>query len=227
MSDMLIATLGSIAQGDAPGVGDTVRIAAAVLLGGVIGLERELRDKPAGFRTIVLISVGACIFTILSGSVGGPDWNSTRIAAQIVTGIGFLGAGAILRDRTNIVGLTTAATIWAVAAIGMAAGFGHLGLATLGTAAIMIVLLAFDLVEKWIGKRRDIQSYQILAGNEAATPGQVKELFERAGLRIRKQTYYEEGTSLVFNVWAMGAKSDHDEVRMLLVSSDEYVLRRS
>ncbi len=227
MGEMLIATLDTLAQTGAPGADDAVRIAAAVLLGGVIGLERELRDKPAGFRTIVLISVGACIFTILSGSVGGPDWNSTRIAAQIVTGVGFLGAGAILRDRTNIVGLTTAATIWAVAAIGMAAGFGHLGLATMGTAAIMIVLLAFDHVEKWIGNRRDIQSYQILAGNETGTPRQVKEMFAHAGLRIRKQTYYEEGSSLVFNVWAMGDKSDHDELRMLMARSDEYVLRRS
>ncbi len=214
-------------QVDAPDVSQALRIASAVVLGGVIGLERELRDKPAGFRTIVLIAVGACVFTILSQSVGGPDFNSTRIAAQVVTGIGFLGAGAILRDRTNIVGLTTAATIWAVAAVGMAAGFGDLGLAALGTGAIMVVLLVFDVVERWIGERRDIQAYHILADNTEDTPQRIDELFAGANLRTRKRTCYEEGTSLVFNVWAMGAKSDHDRLRMSLARSDEYQLRRS
>lgn len=214
-------------QIDAPDVSEALRIASAVVLGGAIGLERELRDKPAGFRTIVLIAVGACVFTILSQSVGGPDFNSTRIAAQIVTGVGFLGAGAILRDRTNIVGLTTAATIWAVAAVGMAAGFGDLGLAAMGAGAIMVVLLVFDVVEKWIGARRDIQAYHILADNAEGTPQAIDKLFAGANLRTRKRTYYEEGTSLVFNVWAMGAKADHDRLRMSLARSDQYQLRRS
>ena len=91
--------------------GHALRIVLAVVLGGIIGLERELGDKPAGLRTIILICVGACMFTIVSQIVGGPDWNSTRIAAQIVSGIGFLGAGAIIRDRQSVIGMTTAATI--------------------------------------------------------------------------------------------------------------------
>ncbi|MFQ5590947.1 MAG: MgtC/SapB family protein [Phycisphaerae bacterium] len=224
---MFIITADTLAQTHPPPADHLLSIGAAVLLGGIVGLERELRDKPAGFRTIILIAVGACIFTILSQEIGGPDWNSTRIAAQIVTGIGFLGAGAILHDRSNVVGLTTAATIWAVAAIGMAAGFGDLGLAALGTGAILVVLLAFDLVERWIGERRDIQEYHILTRNEEDANKRINELFVRANLRTRKRTWYEDGTSLVFDVWAMGAKSDHEHLRMSLARSDQYQLRRS
>ena len=204
-----------------------VRVVVAVLLGGLIGLERELRDKPAGFRTIVLICVGACIFTILSEIVGGPDLQHTRIAAQIVTGIGFLGAGAILRDRQAVLGLTTAATIWAVAAIGMAVGFGRLPLAVVGTAAILVALLVFDLIEQWIGDRRDIQDYHIVTQKTDDALDRVRTLFTDAGVGVRKRSYYEDGNSLVVHVVAMGAKAKHDKLRQTLVRSQDYVLRRS
>ncbi len=204
-----------------------VRIVVAVILGGLIGLERELRDKPVGFRTIVLICVGACVFTILSQVVGGADQDSTRIAAQIVTGIGFLGAGAILRDRANVLGLTTAATIWAVASIGMAVGFGHLPLAVLGTVVILVALLAFNVVERWIGELRDIQEYHIVAANAADTFDRINALFENAGLSTRKRSCYEEGSSLVVHVVAMGSKANHERLRIILARSDEYTLRKA
>lgn len=209
-----------------PEMEHVVRIAAAVLLGGLIGLERELRDKPAGFRTIILICLGACIFTILSQVVGGPDAQGTRIAAQIVTGIGFIGAGAILRDRQAVFGLTTAATIWAVAAIGMAVGFGLLALAGLGTAAILVALFAFDFVEHWIGDRRDIQEYRVLAANSEDALARIGAMFEEAGLRVRKRSCYEDDSSLVIQIVAMGAKADHERMRVRLVGSQEYTLRR-
>jgi putative Mg2+ transporter-C (MgtC) family protein len=209
-----------------PETEDIFHIVVAVILGGLIGLERELRDKPAGFRTIVLICVGACVFTIVSRIAGGPDHETTRIAAQIVTGIGFLGAGAILRDRASIVGLTTAATIWAVAAIGMAVGFGHLGLAAVGTIAILIALLLFDLVERRIGDLRDIQDYHIVAQNTDDTLDRIGSLFEEARLRIRKRVYYEEDASLVVHIIAMGAKSKHEWLRLTLVRSSEYTIRQ-
>lgn len=210
-----------------PSSDHVMRLVAAVALGGIVGLERELRDKPAGFRTIVLISVGACIFTILSQVVGGPDWNSTRIAAQIVSGIGFLGAGAILRDRTNVIGLTTAATIWAVAAIGMAAGFGHFALATEGTVAILVALFIFDYVETWVGTRRDLQAYHITIDKRGNALERIKALFEQANLKVRKRTLHEEGTGIVVHVWAMGRKADHETLRIKLAQSDEYRLGRS
>lgn len=209
-----------------PEMEHVVRIAAAVLLGGLIGIERELRDKPAGFRTIILICLGACIFTIVSQMVGAPDAQSTRIAAQIVTGIGFIGAGAILRDRQAVFGLTTAATIWAVAAIGMAVGFGLLALAGLGTAAILVALFAFDFVEHWIGERRDIQEYRILAANTEDALERIVAMFSEAGLSVRKRSCYEDDSSLVVQIVAMGAKTNHEHIRVRLASSQEYTLRR-
>jgi len=120
---------------------DILGVVLAAVFGGVIGLERELRRKSAGLRTNVLISVGAAVFTIISRRMGTADNESiTRIAAQVVTGVGFLGAGAIIRDRAAVHGLTTAATIWLVASIGMACGAGFYKLA-LGTTAIAILVL--------------------------------------------------------------------------------------
>ena len=204
-----------------------IQILAAVVFGGLIGLEREVRDKPAGFRTIILICVGACVFTIISRLAGRPEYESTRIAAQIVTGIGFLGAGAILRDRGSVMGMTTAATIWAVAAIGMAVGFGHLRLAVMGTAAILVALLIFDVFERWIGDLRDIQDYYIAAENTDDTLDRINTLMEEANLRIRKRLCYEEGSSLVVHIIAMGAKTNHEQLQRKLIRSSEYTLRRS
>src|ERR1044071_7835808 len=101
-----------------------LRLALAAGLGGAIGLEREYRQKPAGLRTNMLIALGSALFSILSIELGASANSPDRIAAQVVTGIGFLGAGAILRSGENVHGLTTAATIWVNAAIGMAAGLG-------------------------------------------------------------------------------------------------------
>jgi len=217
---------GIVGQGYTTDLEHVVRLAASIALGGLVGLERELRDKPAGFRTIILICVGACLFTILSQALGGPDWDSTRIAAQVVSGIGFLGAGAILRDRTGIIGLTTAATIWSVAAVGMATGFGHLGLASAGTAAILLALLVFDIVEKRIGARRDIQAYHFTAPKTEDALERVRSMFAQANLRIRKWTCHEDKNLLVFRVWAMGGKTEHDGLRMRLAISKEHQLRK-
>ncbi len=203
------------------------RIVAAMILGGLIGFERELRDKPAGLRTIILICVGACVFTILSEVMGGPDMQQTRIAAQVVTGIGFIGAGAILRDRQAVFGLTTAATIWAVAAIGMAAGFGRLGLAVFGTVVILIALWIFNFVEHWIGEARDIQEYDIAGPNADDTLDRIRTMFQEGGLRVRRRSCHEEGKSLIIHVVAMGSKTNHERLRLTLVRSNAYTLRRS
>ena len=124
------------------------RLVAAALLGGLIGLEREIRHKAAGLRTNMLICLGACMFTMLSnqlaGSFGG---DHTRIAAQIVVGIGFIGAGSILRERGSVVGLTTAATIFVTASIGMAAGGGLFMTAAFATVILLVSLVALGTLE--------------------------------------------------------------------------------
>lgn len=130
---------------------DILGIVLAVIFGGLIGLEREIKRKAAGLRTNVLICVGAAVFTIISRRMGGPASESlTRIAAQIVTGVGFLGAGAIIRDRAEIRGLTTAATIWLVASIGMACGAGYYMLGLAATLIVAAVLIGLRKLEKFI-----------------------------------------------------------------------------
>ncbi len=145
-----------------------LRLVLAVVLGSLIGLEREIHNRPAGFRTHILVSVGAALFTLVSvyGITGG---DPGRIAAQIVSGIGFLGAGTILREGANIKGLTTAASLWAVAGIGMASGAGYYVGALATTALVLVVLLFFSRLEK-----RLLQSqYHVLSMELADRPGQL------------------------------------------------------
>ena len=124
------------------GPNDLLSIILAIVLGGVIGLEREISGKAAGLRTNVLICLGAAVFTIISKRmVDVTEGSTTRIAAQIVTGVGFLGAGAIIQDRGGVHGLTTAATIWLVASIGMACGAGFYPLAVVAALIAILVLI--------------------------------------------------------------------------------------
>ncbi len=123
------------------------RLVLAAGLGAAIGLEREYRQKPAGLRTNILIAVGSALFTIMSLAMTGRDGDPGRIAAQVVTGIGFLGGGAIMRNRDTVHGMTTAATIWVNAAIGLAAGSGQYSLATFTTALTLIVLVVLPPIE--------------------------------------------------------------------------------
>jgi putative Mg2+ transporter-C (MgtC) family protein len=124
-------------------------ITLAVISGGAIGLERELKGKSAGLRTNILICLGSTVFTMISKNMAANQPDSvTRIAAQIVTGIGFLGAGAIIQDRGGVHGLTTAATIWVVASIGMACGAGFYNLAIISTLIALLVLIGLGYAEK-------------------------------------------------------------------------------
>lgn len=137
------------------------RLLLAALLGGIVGLEREWSGKPAGFRTNLLICVGAALLTDLSIAVAvAADplamADPGRIAAQIVSGIGFLGAGTIIQSRAGVVGLTTAATLWVVAAIGMAVGAGAFVEAVGTTALVVVALLVLGQLEPHIQKNRDM-----------------------------------------------------------------------
>ena len=137
---------------------DLFGILLAVVLGAIVGLERQVSGKSAGLRTNVLICLGAAVFTIISKQMASGSIDVTRIAAQIVTGVGFLGAGAIIQDTGGVRGLTTAATIWLVASIGMACGAGYYGLAAVSALLAVLVLLGLGQIEKplqkWLRKRR-------------------------------------------------------------------------
>ena len=130
------------------------RLLTAAVLGAVLGFEREIKQKSAGLRTNVLIAVGSALFTVMSyefADRAGAD--PGRVAAQIVTGIGFLGAGAIMRTGNGVQGLTTAATVWVNAAVGMAAGGGEYHLAVIATAVTLGALLVLQPVEAAIARR--------------------------------------------------------------------------
>lgn len=141
------------------------QITLAAILGGIIGIEREWRGRPAGFRTNILISLGSCLFTVLS--IRGFPLNastaqdSARIAAQIVSGIGFLGAGALLQTRNKTKGMTTAATIWLVAAIGMAVGTGSYFLAVFTTLLTAGVLQLLRPVSKMVEHEGRVHKKQV------------------------------------------------------------------
>ena len=133
----------------------TIRLLLAALLGGILGAEREWRNKEAGLRTNILITIGSALFTLMSIELtDGRTGDTSRVAAQIVTGIGFLGAGAIMRTNGGIQGLTTAATIWVNAAVGVAAGGGEYHLAVIATIITLAVLLVLQPIEKYLDYRR-------------------------------------------------------------------------
>jgi putative Mg2+ transporter-C (MgtC) family protein len=129
-----------------------VRLLIALVLGAVVGLERERQERAAGLRTVTMVSLGSCLFTIV-GAYGFPNTDPSRVAAQIVTGIGFLGAGTIFLRKDLVRGLTTAATIWAVAAIGMAAGTSQYIIAVFTTLLILSVLMVLKPIERRFFKR--------------------------------------------------------------------------
>lgn len=133
-----------------------VRLVMAIVFGGLIGLEREVHGKAAGIRTHALVSVGSALIMIVSTDLylayrGVTEVDPGRIAAQVVSGIGFLGAGAIIRFPTGITGLTTAASLWVVAGIGLACGAGFLKLAVVATVLVLVVLIVFAKVGQKLG----------------------------------------------------------------------------
>jgi len=130
-----------------------LRLLLAAGVGGVLGAEREMRRKSAGFRTNILIAIGSCVFTIIGLSF--PSGDPSRVTAQIVTGIGFLGAGAILHSGDSVHGMTTAAMIWVNAALGAASGLGHFRLVMIGGALTLAVLLILQPIERSLERQID------------------------------------------------------------------------
>ncbi len=181
---------------DPSAIGAILRLGLAALLGGLIGLDREASGKPAGFRTNILICVGAALLTELSIDVArrwvqitGMMADPGRIAAQIVSGIGFLGAGAIIQSRLGVRGLTTAATIWVVAAIGMAVGGGAPILAIAATAGVVITLALLSRLEVWLGPRTVTERWIRLRFHSPG-PGareRTEAVLRQHGVRIRSR----------------------------------------
>jgi len=206
------------------------KLLLATLLGGAIGIERELAGKPAGLRTNILICLGAALFTQLSVDIakigfspdGHPYGDTTRIAAQIVSGIGFLGAGAILHGGGAIVGLTTAATIWVVAAIGAAVGAGAYVDALGATTLIMVVLVGLRPVEGAIlRKRRRVRA--TLRVNVGTPFESLESIFNELGLHVLGRRTFEHDTDRTFELELVGPSKQFDAMCASLRARPEVV----
>jgi len=162
------------------------RLAWAALLGSIIGIERNLRRRPSGMRTGFCVSLGAALFTIASIEIARRtgDASPTRIASNIVQGIGFLGAGVILRERGSVVGLTTAATIFSIAAIGMAAGGGLFAIAGLGCLLLLFALVVLYYVEGLLNLRARYMLFRIFVDRTENMVTDVHRIFDRIGVAI-------------------------------------------
>ncbi|HLB35394.1 MAG TPA: MgtC/SapB family protein [Gemmatimonadales bacterium] len=196
----------------------------AVLLGGAIGLERELRGKAAGLRTNILICLGATLFTHLSIHISGPTGDPGRIAAQVVTGIGFLGAGTILHTRGAIAGLTSAATIWLVAAIGVAIGTGAIFEAGGATLLTLVVLRGLGALESVLQRQTVTSRLSIVAPRDARAED-IEQIVRSAGVDITETQRDTRGDHLVVHLTVRGPKRLQNEARLaVLRASGSYTL---
>jgi len=179
-----------------------LRIILSIFCGGLIGLEREDKRRPAGFRTHVLVCLGSSIIMILSEHVFrsynhefGTSSDPLRLGAQVISGIGFLGAGTIMRYGTNIKGLTTAASLWTVAAIGLSLGSGYYFLGISSSITVYIILVVFNKVEKkWRMKKHSFNTYEIniKMKNNAETLGKVNLIFHKYKAKILEMKFESE-----------------------------------
>src|SRR6266571_6364473 len=197
-----------------------LQLGLATLLGGAIGLERELGGKPAGLRTNILICIGSALYTQLSLSMVHGATDATRVAGQIVTGVGFIGAGTILHARGAVVGLTSAATIWVVAAIGVALGSGYYAEALATTLVVLVVLQGLGRVEIVVERQSTRSKISIHARPGPTVLEDLETLVRRTGLEILTVASRQENVDLVIDLEMRGSKRLHDQAMITLLHHD-------
>ena len=185
-----------------------VRILIAVFIGMIIGAEREYKNKDAGLRTLTLICIGSCIFTLVSIIISPqtPD----RIASNIVTGIGFLGGGVIFKSDNGVNGLTTAATIWVTAALGMTVASGYLWIAAIGTLIVLGVLFLLPVLENFIDKINEIRTYTIVCLYEPETLKKYESLMKQYQLHFRPLKQTKVNDEIIGSWSVQGRGNNHD-----------------
>jgi putative Mg2+ transporter-C (MgtC) family protein len=197
-----------------------INVLLAGLVGGMIGLEREYHDKTAGLRTMILIAVGSALFTILSMVIGG-EVDPARVAAALVSGVGFLGAGAIIKAGMNIRGLTTAASIWLVASLGMGMGAGEYALTFGVTFLVLIVLWVLPFLERRIDAMHQFLEFSIITHNHDDCENQILDI-----LNEEKIKYVSIHRTKLFNhqreirIMAKNNPAKHDALAKRLANSE-------
>ena len=203
------------------------KLLLAVLLGGAIGLERELSGKPAGLRTNILICVGSALIMDLSMSLASGDLevrpgDPGRIAAQVISGIGFIGAGTIMQARGTVIGLTTAATIWVVAAIGLTIGSGHVFEATAATVLVTVVLTVLGNIEYRLKRAKRRVSATIRAS--PGTPFEaIESTLQSTGIFVQSNRTYDHPEDRTFELRLVGPVRQYEEAESALLKRDDVI----
>ena len=193
-----------------------LKLGLAMLLGGAIGLERELRSKSAGFRTLILICLGATLFTIFS-QILGKSYNEDRIASNVVVGIGFLGAGVIFKGDNGVNGITTAATIWLTAALGMGIGCGYYIASILGCLLMLTILFLFSFLDDYIDSFKQVRYYKIEYTYEENELHKYEAMFIACNLKVRTRNQKKTGNRLKGTWMVIGKeKNHHSFIEMIL-----------
>jgi len=185
-----------------------VKLLLSIFVGGLIGAEREFRSKSAGFRTLTLICLGSTLFTIFSQLIG-VGTNPDRIASNIATGIGFVGAGVIFKGDFGVNGITTAAMIWVTAALGMGIGAGYEWVSVIGCVLILIMLLVFGKLESWIDHVNQMRNYRIETEYQETTMSRFEEKFKLHHLRYKRGREVKSGDSISGEWFVRGSKKNH------------------
>ena len=197
---------------------DVYKLLLSFLLGAIIGTEREYRSKSAGLRTMILIAVGSTLFTILSIRIGE---DASRIAANIVTGIGFIGAGIIFRENNRVVGITTAAIVWVTAAVGMGIGAGLYAVSLCCFVISGFSLVILSPIQKYIRRKNQIRNYRLMCIYQKKTLIIYEELFKSYDLKILRGEQNRSGSHITGNWTLQGSQKNHEELTDFLLNDVE------
>lgn len=189
-----------------------LRLALAAAVGSVIGAEREFRDKAAGLRTIILICIGSCLFTIFGAEFARETTDPTRITSAIVSGVGFLGAGVIFRRGRHSTGITTAATIWCSAALGMGIGGGMYAVTLVAAAGVLVVLWLLPPIERIIDNSQEVKTYKLRTTIGEVSIEAVHESFNDAGLRVIECSHGKRDGLMISEFEVVGKHDEHTAV---------------
>jgi putative Mg2+ transporter-C (MgtC) family protein len=199
-------------------VHELIQIATAFILGALLGSERQYRNKPAGFRTLIMITVGATLFTILSNHVTA---NPDRIAANIITGIGFIGAGVIFKEGLQVSGMTTAATIWISAAIGMAVGYDYFKLATGVTLLMLFTLILLAKLEDYYDRFHQSKDYKITFLSGQSSFDELQNKFNEYKIKYRKDGEAKANNEVIVFYKLSATQKEFDALNIFLMQSTD------
>lgn len=197
---------------------ETIQLLISLLVGGIIGIEREYSNKSAGFRTMILICLGSTLLTIISENIA--QQSDDRIAANIITGIGFIGAGVVFKEGFTVTGLTTAASIWVTSALGMAIGSHNYMLAGVGTTLTIIVLFLFEYLQNMIDRLHHTRRYNIIFRRNYIDTQEIKDHLTSLGLKCVTRLETKKDDEIYFSIAVSGKKDKIEAFNNYLLNTE-------